>query len=60
MKIVQRMQPHLKNAYPMQVHIFTSALKNYKFSTRVGTTVDWKKVLKQAGLVYNIKSQKIN
>jgi len=35
----------------------TSALKNWEFSTRVGTMVDGKKVLKQAGVVYDIKSE---
>jgi len=37
--------------------IYTSTLKIYEFSTRVGTIVDLKKVLKQAGVVSNIKSQ---
>jgi len=32
-----------------------STLKNYEFSTRVGTIVDRKQVLKQAGVVHNIK-----
>jgi len=36
---------------------YTSMLKNEEFSTRVGTIVDRKKVLKQAGVVRNIKSQ---
>jgi len=31
--------------------------KYTKKSARVGTIVAWKKVLKQAGVVYNIKSQ---
>jgi len=36
------------------IHIYA---KKLEFSTRVGTIVDRKKVLKQAGVVHNIKSQ---
>jgi len=34
--------------------------RNFHLVLRVGTIVDRKKVLKQAGVVHDIKSQKIN
>jgi len=40
--------------YPVNLYKYT---KKLGFSTRVGTIVDWKKLLKQAGVVHNIKSQ---
>jgi len=41
----------------MHIDQLTTTLKHYEFSTRVGTIVDRNKVLKQAGVVHDIKSQ---
>ena len=37
--------------------LITSTQKNLEFSTRVGTIAHRQKVLKQAGVVHDIKSQ---
>jgi len=57
---------NLKQIRPVRHGFNTTGTANYRvqlavpklgFSTRVGTIVDQKKVLKQAGVVQNIKSQ---
>jgi len=44
-------------AEPVEIPIKYKYIKNFKNSTRVGIIVDQEKVLKQAGVVHDIKSQ---
>jgi len=48
---------YYKEAMASLVTDIVYTLKNLKFSTRIGTIVDRKEVLKQAEVVYDIKSQ---
>jgi len=48
---------HDNNSYCSQKKLTNKYTEKLEFSTRVGTKVDQKKVLKQAGVVHSIKSQ---